>query len=199
MNRFHRRPFGFRLGFGLGLALVALFTSAGCASGQTVEEQEAERRDAWVLTRLVSPRDVQIQELRIRDVDTDSFHSMGGLPGEPLLIRVKAGRYRFKTLKATIPGGKKPKFEQPDKALEILGCCINYIGDVVISSRREKYRLYIDARPQTVIDAAQLYPEAFAGKSVVLVLGDEKTRKLVFEGEDGEPLFGLEASTRSED
>ena len=107
-------------------------------------------------------------------------------------------RYRFKKLKATIPGEDEPKFEQPDKALEILGCCVNYIGDVRITSRRDGYQLVIDARPQTVIDAAGLYPEVFEGKSVVLVIGDQKTRRLVFQGDDGEALPGLESSSRTD-
>ena len=146
----------------------------------------------------MAPRDVKIVELRIRDVDTESLHSVGGQPGEPLLLRVKAGRYRFKKLKATIPGEDEPKFEQPDKALEILGCCVNYIGDVRITSRRDGYQIVIDPRPQTVIEASRLYPEAFEGKSVVLVLGDQKTKRLVFQGEDGQPIPGLESSSKSD-
>jgi hypothetical protein len=175
------------------VALVASLVSAGCAS-ESAEVQEAERRDTYVLTRLVSPRDVKIEELRIRDVDTESLYNVGGLPGEPLLLRVKAGRYRFKRLIASIPGKEKaPSFDQPERALEILGCCINYIGDVVITDRRDGYNLVVDPRPQTVIDAAALYPEAFAGKSVLMVIGDRETRRLVFESDEGEPLEGLEA------
>ncbi len=179
------------------VALAVAVLVSGCAS-ETVEQQEAKRRDTYILTRLVGPRNVEMRELRIRDVDTETLYSVGGLPGEPLLIRVKAGRYRFKKLKATIPGEDEPKFEQPDKALEILGCCVNYIGDVRITSRRDGYQLVIDARPQTVIDAAGLYPEVFEGKSVVLVIGDQKTRRLVFQGDDGEALPGLESSSRTD-
>jgi len=183
---------------GIRVGVVALcIVMFGCAGSQTVEELEAERRDTFIVTRLVAPRDVSIGELRIRDVDTESLHSVGGQVGEPLLIKVKAGRYRFKSLQATIPNGKKAKFDQPEKALEILGCCINYIGDVVISDRRRGYELYIDARPQTVIDASYLYPEIFEGKTVVLIRGDQKPAKLVFEDEEGKALTGLEGSAPS--
>ena len=181
------------------MAILGIFLAAlGCASGQTVEEQEAERRDTFIVTRLVAPRDVSIGELRIRDVDTGSLYSVGGRVGEPLLIKVKAGRYRFKSLQATIPNGEEPKFDQPERALDILGCCINYIGDIVITDRRRGYELYIDARPQTVIDASYLYPEIFEGQSVLLIRGDQKPAKLVFEDEEGNALTGLEGSGPSE-
>ncbi len=180
------------------LVLGAAVATLGCAS-ETAEQLEAERRETYILTRLVWPRDVELQELRIRDVDTESLHSVGGLRGEPLLMKVTAGRYRFKKLKASIPGQEKPpSFEQPERALEILGCCINYIGDVVITDRRDGYNLVVDPRPQTVIEAATLYPEEFQGKSVVMVIGDQKTRRLVFETEDGESIPALETRTPEE-
>jgi len=179
-----------------GCILVLAIAALGCAASQTVTEQEAERRDAWVVTRLVVPRDVALGELRLRDVDTETFHSVGGRVGEPLILKVKAGRYRFKSLQAKLPNGKKPKFEQPEKALEFKGCCVNYIGDIVIASRRDDYALRIEARPDTVIAAASRYPEVFADRPVLLVLGDQRPRKLVFEEVDGAPLPGLEASSR---
>ena len=63
----------------------------------------------------------------------------------------------------------------------------------MITDRRDGYNLVVDMRPQTVIDAAALYPEVFTGNSVVVVLGDQETRRLVFESEEGEALQGLEA------
>lgn len=192
MSGSSQRNAGCRIG-----SLVLLFAFAfGCASGQTVEQQEAERKDAWVLVRIVAPREISVGELRIRDVDTESLYSVGGLPGEPLMFKVKAGRYRFKSLQASLPNGEKPKFDQPEKALDIRGCCINYLGDLVIKSRRDDYELLIEGRPDSVMLAAARDPENFAGRPVLLVLGDQKPRKLIFEEVDGKPLTGLEASSR---
>lgn len=168
-------------------AALHLALAAGCQSAPP----EAERRDAWVLTLLRAPREIKLREVRLEDVDSGTLYSVGGAPGEPLLLRVKAGRYRFKSVAADFPGDKPPKFVQPERALELHAGAINYVGDVIVGRRRDDYPLMVRPVPQSVIEAAALDPAFYCSKSVLMVLGDQKPKRLRFRGEDGEALPGL--------
>lgn len=165
----------------LGLAgLTALLVGCGGAGGD-----DEPRKSAWILTRVVVPHGVQVDDLRIRDVDTDTLYTAGAGDAQPILLRVKEGRYRFKTLKATLPSGEEPKFQQPDRPLEIFANCVNYIGDVVITSRRDGYRLVVQGRLDTVELAMAQAPEFYETRPVLVVLGDQKPKRLRFEGREG--------------
>lgn len=154
----------------------------GCGGAGDPDEP---RKSAWILTRVVVPHGVQVEDLRIRDVDTDTLYTAGAGDAEPILLRVKAGRYRFKTLKAVLPNGEEPKFQQPDRPLEIFANCVNYIGDVVITSRRDGYRLVVQGRLSTVELAMAQAPDFYETRPVLVVLGDQKPKRLRFEGREG--------------
>lgn len=174
------RPVALALGLLLGLAGPAGL--AGCGGAGDPDEP---RKSAWILTRVVVPHGVQVDDLRIRDVDTDTLYTAGAGDQAPILLRVKEGRYRFKTLKATLPNGEEPKFQQPDRPLEIFANCVNYIGDVVITSRRDGYRLVVQGRLDTVEQAMAQAPDFYETRPVLVVLGDQKPKRLRFEGREG--------------
>ena len=167
------------------LAALLLLGGAGEASARKHDE---ERRNAWILTRVQTPRAIQAEELRLRDVDTGTLHTAGaqGL----ILLRVKEGRYRFKTLKVVLPDGSEPKFTQPERALKVHADTgwVNYLGDVVLTSRRDGHRLVIEPNANTVLAALSKYPDFFATRRVRVVLGDQKPYHMVF---DPESIPGL--------